>query len=169
MRRTWVVIMIALGLALAGCKSDDGAGAGDTGESGGEAITSEENNRYQLVFTGDLALDHTGGLVCGVSDGALILDFSIDASNGEYTYAAAFPGFDPGADSFAGTFDLETAAGGNSSGTVTIGFVIGPAPDDIPGVVRAAGSIEGSVDGAAGAAELAGSYACFLQNAVAGR
>jgi len=170
MRRTWLVLVVALGLTLFGCKSDNSPSNGDDGGgSSSEAISSDANNRYQLVFTGDLALDHTGGLICNVTAGELSLDFSIDASSGEYTYAAVFPGFDPAADSFTGTFSLATTVDGSSGGPVTIGFAIGAAPDNIPGVVRAAGSIEGSISGGAGSADIAGTYACFLQDAMVGK
>lgn len=171
MRRTRVVLVIALSLALVGCNSgsDDGAGSGDDGGgSGGDSISPDENNRYQLGFTGDLVLDHTGGLICSVDNGELSFDFSIDASSGEYTYSAVFPGFEPAADSFTGTFTLEAAPGGVSEGTAAIGFSYGPAPAEIPGVVRTAGSIDGSINGDAGSAVLKGSYACFLQDAEVG-
>jgi hypothetical protein len=151
-------------IGLAAC-----AGGGSAGRSGQpQGIGDSEVNRYVLTFTGDVPLDHTGGLICGVEGGVLEMDFAIDASDGTYTYAATFPGFDPAGSSFEGTFTLRATAGGESSGAATISFAYGPAPAEYPGVVRAAGTISGSVSGQAGVAGFSGSYACFLTNSEVG-
>ncbi|MFH1475205.1 MAG: hypothetical protein ABIG85_05025, partial [Chloroflexota bacterium] len=97
-----------------------------------------------------------------------VFDFAVDASSGELTYAAVFPGFDPGGSTFDGSFTLTDASGVASEGAAVISFGYGPAPEGYPGVVRAAGSITGSVSGGAGSPDFAGTYACFLMNSEVG-
>jgi FlaG/FlaF family flagellin (archaellin) len=154
-------------VSLAACGSGGSASAGESSPPKG--VGDSEINRYVMTFTGDLSLDHTGGLICKVEDGALEMSFAIDASDGAYTYEATFPGFDPTGSSFTGTFTLNATAGGESSGTATVSFAYGPAPAEYPGVVRAAGSISGSIGGSAGAASISGAYACFLMNKAVGQ
>jgi hypothetical protein len=164
MRRFHVAVAGFVLMTLAAC------GGGSAGQSSQpKGVSDSEVNRYVLTFTGDVALDHTGGLICKVEDGALEMSFAIDASDGAYTYEATFPGFDPAASSFPGTFMLHATGAGDSSGAATVSFAYGPAPAEYPGVVRAAGTISGSVSGSAGAADLSGAYACFLTNAAVGQ
>jgi hypothetical protein len=165
MRRIRAAVAGLVLMSLVACGG--GASAGESSQPKG--VPDSEVNRYVLTFTGDVALDHTGGLICKVEDGALEMSFAIDASDGAYTYDATFPGFDPAGSSFTGTFTLLATAGGESSGTATVSFAYGPAPAEYPGVVRAAGTISGSISGSAGAAGLSGDYACFLMNAAVGR
>jgi len=164
MRRGFILVMV---LALAGCNSgDDGGAAGDRPSSG--AIGDNENNRYELEAIGMITFAHTGGLICRVEDGVLAMDFSIDAGDGDYEYTAEFPGFDPDGSSFDGELMLTYKGDINSTGALTVSFGWGPAPDDFPGVVRAAGTFAGPLRGDAGAAEIAGSYACFLMDSEVG-
>jgi predicted small lipoprotein YifL len=165
MRRIRAAVAVLALVSLAAC----GSGGSANQSSAPKGVGDSEINRYVMTFTGDLSLDHTGGLICKVEDGALEMSFAIDASDGAYTYAATFPGFDPAASSFTGTFTLLAAGGGESSGTASVTFAYGPAPAEYPGVVRTAGSISGSISGSAGAADLTGGYACFLMNAAVGQ
>jgi hypothetical protein len=173
MRRIHVAVAGLVLMSLAACGSG-GSTSGSQSSSAGQSsspkgVADNEINRYVMTFTGDLSLDHTGGLICKVEDGTLEMSFAIDASDGAYTYEAAFPGFDPAASSFTGTFTLQATEGGESSGTATVSFGYGPAPAEYPGVVRAAGTISGSISGSAGAADLSGGYACFLMNKAVGQ
>lgn len=168
MRSMVIVLVGVIVLATTGCKAGDESNGTDGDGGDREAITADEVNRYQLVFTGDPALVHTGGLSCEVTAHELIFGFHIDVSSGEHTYAAVFPGFDPQETGFDGTFTLTDASGVVSEGAATVTFEYGPAPEDYPGVVRAAGSISGSISGGAGAADIAGTYACFLMNSEVG-
>lgn len=154
-------------LLMAGCSSGDSENSGD-GETYSGSIGADEVNRYELDAVGKVSFGHTGGLICAVEDGDLVLDFSIDASDGDYEYGAVFPGFDPSLSSFQGEFTLTQSVIGDSTGTVNLSFGLGPAPDGYPGVVRAAGTFAGPVTGDAGAAEMAGSYACLLMDSEVG-
>ncbi|MDJ0664039.1 MAG: hypothetical protein QNJ75_05730 [Acidimicrobiia bacterium] len=97
-----------------------------------------------------------------------MMDFNIDASDGDYEYAATFPAFDPAESSFAGELRLTYKGDITSTGELNLAFGWGPAPDDFPGVVRAAGTFAGPLTGDAGRAEIAGSYACFLMDSEVG-
>jgi hypothetical protein len=158
---------IAMALLLTpGCSSDNGDSA-DEIFSG--SVGSDEINRYQLEFVGGIRLDHTGGLICSVDNGELVLDFSIDASDGEYEYTAGFPGFDPTLARLDGELKLARRDGAEASGPVVLTFGYLPAPAEYPGVVRAAGQIGGGpIAGTAGAAEVNGGYACFLMDSEVG-
>jgi hypothetical protein len=118
-------------------------------------------------MTGGVEIDHGGGLICKVEEGSLILGFSIDAYGGPVDYSASFADFDPASSTQEGVF-VFTDSPGSSEGPVTITFSYGDPPDGYSGVVRAEGGMTGSVFGDAGAADLAGSYACFLQNGEVG-
>jgi hypothetical protein len=166
MRRIHAAVVGLVLMSLAACSSGSGSASQSSQPKG---VPDSEVNRYVMTFTGDLTLDHTGGLICKVEDGVLGLSFAIDASDGAYTYTATFPGFDPAASSFTGAFALNATGGGESSGSATISFAYGPAPVEYPGVVRAAGTISGSISGQAGTAELSGGYACFLMNKAVGK
>ena len=164
--RRIVVLSIVLVL-LAGCNSGDDEGSGGDRPSSG-SIGADEVNRYQIDAFGMITFSHTGGLLCGVEDGDLVLDFSIDASDGDYEYVATFPGFDPSESTFQGELVLTYKNGGTSSGMINLDFGYGPAPEGYPGVVRAAGNFAGPVTGDAGPSEIAGSYACFLMDSEVG-
>lgn len=154
-------------LLLAACSSGDDQGSrGDQPSSG--SIGDDEVNRYQLDAFGMITFSHSGGLLCGVEDGDLILDFSIDASESDYEYVATFADFDPTASRLQGEIVLTYKNGGTSSGEINLDFGYGPAPGDFPGVVRAAGNFAAPVAGDAGPSELAGSYACFLMDSEVG-
>jgi len=153
-------------LLAAGCSSGD-AGESPNEVAAGSSIGADENNRYELEAAGVMSFSHTGGLICKVEEGNLVMDFNIDASDGRYEYRAEAPGFDPAAAEFNGEFTL-TDYGTTATGTVKIEFGYGPAPEDFPGVVRAAGTIAGPIRGDSGGAELIGSYACFLQDGEVG-
>lgn len=167
MRFRRMIILSFVLVLLAGCNSgDDGGSGGDQPSSG--SIGADEVNRYHIDAFGMVTFSHTGGLLCGVEDGDLVLDFSIDASDGDYEYVATFPDFDPAESRFQGEFVLTYKNGGTSSGMINLDFGYGPAPEDYPGVVRAAGNFAGPVTGDAGTSEIAGSYACFLMDSEVG-
>ncbi|MCP3994040.1 MAG: hypothetical protein GY722_03105 [bacterium] len=165
LRRTATVILAIL--LLGACNSGDDAGSSSDQPSSG-SIGDDEVNRYQLDAFGMITFSHTGGLLCGVEDGDLILDFSIDANDSDYEYVATFADFDPAASRLQGEFILTYKNGGTSSGAINLDFGYGPAPEDYPGVVRATGNFAGPVAGDAGPSEIAGSYACFLMNSEVG-
>lgn len=168
MRSTLIAFVVIFILATSGCNAGNESTGNDIGGEGQEEIAIDEVNRYQLVFTGDIILAESGGLLCEVTDGDLKMDFAIDASSGDHTYGATFPEFDPREEGFHGTFTLTEASGAVSAGTANVTFEYGPAPDEYPGVVRAAGSITGSISGGAGSADITGTYACFLMNSEVG-
>ncbi len=159
--------MVAMVLVLsAGCNS----GANDRSDADqpvSGAIGSDEVNRYALGFTGAITLDHTGGLICAVADGDLVMDFSTDASDGVYEYGVVAD-FDAAAAQLNGTFEMSSSGAPLASGPVTVTFGYGPAPDGYEGVVRAAGTISGSLLVDAEDAQLSGSYACFLMDSEVG-
>jgi hypothetical protein len=161
------LLLAAIVVFATGCQGSDG-GSDSSGETSPPGIGDDDVARYQLEFTGDLAMTHTGGLICKVEDGSLIMDFSIDASDGVYEYGVVASGFDPEDSDFDATFDLTESGESAATGTVQVTFGYGPAPDDIPGVVRAAGTISGPLTAAGGDARIDGSYACLLQNAAVG-
>lgn len=154
-------LVLLAGVLLSACGGD--------GDSGAEAIKKNEVNRYQLTSQGDPAFDHTGGLLCKVEEGVMHFDFSIDAYSGPISYTARATLFDPAQISFKGEFVLSTSDTAASQGPATVTFAFGDPPEGYNNVVRAAGTISGSVAGEAGSAELSGSYACFLMDAEVGR
>ena len=158
--RSSALVLLA-GVLLSACGGD--------GDSGPGAIKNDEVNRYQLTSQGDPALDHTGGLLCKVEEGTMHFNFSIDAYSGPITYTAWATPFDPAQTSFKGEFELWTNDAAVSQGPATVTFAYGDPPEGYSNVVRAAGTISGSVAGEAGSAELSGSYACFLMDAEVGR
>ena len=161
----WYVVLLVV--ALAACNSGDSSSSGGEQPSSG-SIGDDENNRYAMEAFGMVTFEHTGGLICSVEDGALVMDFNIDASDGDYEYVGVFQGFDPAGSSFAGELRLTYKGDITSTGDLNLAFGWGPAPDDFPGVVRAAGTFAGPLAGDAGSAEIAGSYACFLMDAEVG-
>ncbi len=169
MRRRLLIAATIAVLAISGCNSGDGGAQGDDGQAGSsDPIGDDEVNRYQLALTGDVEVDHTGGLLCRVDDGVLSFDFAIDAYDGPISYVAEVPGFDPGNTAFEGTFTFEDSPG-QSQGPIEITFSMGDPPEGYEGVVRAAGVTTGSMSGDAGAADINGTYACFLMDAEVGR
>lgn len=158
------ILLITVVLLAAGC---GGGNAGDNQPHGG-SIGADENNRYEMEAFGMVTFAHTGGLICSVESGALMMDFNIDAGDGDYAYVGVFPGFDPAGTSFEGELRLTYKEDMTSTGDLTLAFGWGPAPDDFPGVVRAAGTFAGPLAGDAGPAEIAGSYACFLTGSEVG-
>ena len=165
MHRKRMAVLIVL--LIAACSSgDDGGSEGDQPSSG--AITDDQMNRYELDAVGTITFTHTGGLICSVEDGELVLDFAIDAGDGDYEYGAVFPGFEPAANGFQGEFTLTYKGDSSSVGPMNLSFGYGPAPEEYPGVVRAAGTFAGPVTGGPGNAEIAGSYACFLMDSEVG-
>ena len=167
MRGRFVIVVALVILAVTGCKSGDGDDEANGPEGTSDPISSDEVNRYQLTLSGDVDLDHTGGLLCSVDDGVLSLDFGIDAYDGPINYTATVPNFDPANSALEGTFALNDASG-TSEGPVEMTFSIGDPPEGYEGVVRAAGVITGSTAGDAGSANINGSYACFLMHSEAG-
>ncbi len=163
-----MLVGLAVLLMATACSNsgDDGSSEDDQPASG--SIGSDEVNRYELDAVGYVTFSHTGGLICKVVDGDLVLDFSIDASDGDYEYVANIPGFDPSLSSFEGEFALTYKDEHTSAGAINVAFGYGPAPEEFPGVVRAAGNFAGPISGDAGTAEIAGSYACFLMNSEVG-
>ena len=167
-RRLMIVGMIAA-VVLVGCKSGgDDSGADDGAAGASDPISDDQVNRYQLALSGEVSLDNTGGLLCRVDDGVLSFDFGIDAYDGPISYMAEVPGFDPTNTAFEGTFTFEDSPG-RSQGPIELTFSIGDPPDGYEGVVRTAGVITGSMSGDAGAANINGTYACFLMDAEVGR
>jgi FlaG/FlaF family flagellin (archaellin) len=162
-----LVILIAIVMiAAAGCKSSGSESTGDAGSI--SPIGEDEINRYELTFSGGISMANTGGLICKVEDGDLVMDFSIDASDGTYEYGAVAPGFDPSATDFNADFELDSGGKTIGNGEVLVTFGYGPAPEEYPGVVRAAGTIDGTLTTSDGDTDVAGSYACFLQDAAVG-
>ena len=164
MRRHFMVLIGVILLIMAGCNSGSEPRGGEVENN---RIADDEVDRYQLVMTGGLEIDHGGGLLCKVEEGSLRLEFSIDAYSGPMEYSASFAGFDPAASTQEGVFVL-TDSPGPSEGPITITFSYGDPPEGYSGVVRAAGEMIGSVSRDAGAADLTGSYACFLQDGEVG-
>jgi FlaG/FlaF family flagellin (archaellin) len=158
------VLLIAVVLMLAaGCKSGEEATTSDGGSV--TPIGAGEVNRYELEFSGGISMANTGGLICKVEEGDLVMDFSVDASDGTYEYTAVAPGFDATATSFNADFELDSSGSIVGNGEVQVTFGYGPAPAEYPGVVRAAGTIDGTLTTSDGDTDVAGSYACFLQEA----
>lgn len=161
------VCIAALALVAAGCAGDNSDGSEtDAPQSG--SIGRDEVNRYELAFNGGITMEHTGGLICKVEDGDLVMDFSIDASDGVYDYEASVAMFDPTQTQFNAEFDLMSSGVLLAAGVIGITFDYGPAPDEYPGVVRAAGTIDGGLEGAGDSAAVSGSYACFLMESEVG-
>lgn len=166
-RRLFCAAVIAV-LAVTGCATGEGgAQRDDDSESASDPIRDDQVNRYQLVLTGETAFDNTGGLLCMVEDGVMTLDFGIDAYDGPISYVITVPDFDPANSALGGAFALSDTPG-ESSGPVELTLSIGDPPEGYEGVVRAAGAITGSMSGAAGSADIAGTYACFLMDAEVG-
>lgn len=164
MHRHFMILIGVILLITSGCNSGNEPSDGDVENS---PITNEEVNRYQLAMTGGLEIDHAGGLICKVEEGSLLMEFSIDAYSGPIGYSASFAGFDPASSTQEGVFVFADSPG-SSDGPINITFSYGDPPEGYPGVVRAAGTITGSISGEAGAADLVGSYACFLQHGEVG-
>lgn len=159
------LLVAVLLLTTAACQTDESS---STGVSANSAIGDDEINRYQIEFEGTISVAHTGGLICKVEDGDLVMDFSIDASDGVYQYNAVAPDFDPAATEFPAEFHMSQSGAPGPAGEIHVTFGYGPAPEEYPGVVRAAGRISGEITADDGATTLAGSYACFLQDAAVG-
>ena len=162
---TALVLVIGVSWTIAvGCSGGDD----DAASVQGGSIAADEVNRYELEFVGTITMQHTGGLICSVEDGDLVMDFSIDAADGDYEYQAVIADFDPAATAPEAEFTLVYKDDHTSAGTMAATFGYGPAPEDYPRVERAAGEIGGMITGDAGAAEVHGSYACFLTNSEVG-
>jgi hypothetical protein len=164
MQPTRILVGITVVLLAAGC---GGEGTGDN-QPHGDSIGADENNRYELTFTGGVTMEHTGGLICKVEEGKLVMDFNIDATDGTYEYQATVDNFDPAEAEFYSSFGITSSGAPLGAGLLTLTFGYGPAPADFPGVVRAAGTIAGALQTPVEDASVAGSYACFLMDSEVG-